>query len=116
MKFPDIRNYYQIMVKVRAALSIVFGVVISIAFIWWFAWMCVKTENKCIEEYKNKVNSHCVEIHFKDGNVKRFDKNFAVEIDSTKPFKKGELLYVLRPSGTKIPYDIVKYAEVKEMK
>lgn len=116
MKFPDIRNYDQIMVKVPAALSIVFGVAISIAFIWWFAWMCVKTENRCIEEYKNKVNSHCVEIHFKDGNVQRFDKNFAVDIDSTKPFRKGELLYVLRPSGTKIPYDIVKYAEVKEMK
>jgi len=39
-----------------------------------------------------------------------------IDVDSTRPFGKGELFYVLKPSGAMIPYDLVKYAEVKEIR
>lgn len=88
---------------------------IFVGGICWLVKSMVDSDKRTIDEYRKRVNTHCVEVHFKDGNVQQFNKNITIDVDSTKPFGRGELFYVLKPSGTTIPYDIVKYAEVKEM-
>lgn len=79
-----------------------------------FIWLLVFAENKHLEKYRRQVESHCVDVHFKDGNVKTFEKNLYVEIDSTKIFGHGQVFYVIQLSGSRIPYELVEYVEVKE--
>lgn len=100
--------------KISIAFGTVFAVIILGGSIF-LAKSMADSDRKCIEAYNNRVNTHYVEVHFKNGDVKRFDKNIDIEIDSTKMFGKGQLFYSLHPSGTKIPFDIVEYAEVKEV-
>lgn len=88
---------------------------ISIAFGTVFVVIILSGSIFLARSIVDSVNTHYVEVHFKNGDVKKFDKNIDIEIDSTKMFGKGQLFYSLHPSGTKIPFDIVEYAEVKEV-
>lgn len=99
-------------------IFIAFGsvlITVVLAGICLFGKFMYDADKRKWEAYENKINTHYVEVHFKNGDVKRFDKNIDIEIDSTKMFGKGQLVYSLYPSGTKIPFDIVEYAEVKEI-
>ena len=100
--------------KISIALGVVL-VTILLVGIYWFGKVMYDADKRNFEAYQNRVNTHYVEVHFKNGDVKKFDKNIDIEIDSTKMFGKGQLFYSLHPSGTKIPFDIVEYAEVKEV-
>lgn len=100
--------------KISIAFGIVFVIVLLAGSIF-LAKSMADSDRKCIEAYNNRVNTHYVEVHFKNGGVKRFDKNIDIEIDSTKMFGKDQLFYSFHPSGTKIPFEIVEYAEVKEV-
>lgn len=99
--------------KINLSCATVF--IICLVGISFFGKLLYDTDKRKWKAYENRINTHYVEVHFKNGDVKKFDKNIDIEIDSTKMFGKGQLVYSLHPSGTKIPFDIVEYAEVKEV-
>ena len=95
--------------RTLATGGIVFAVLLM-PFLLWFALGIVGVGKEREKEYEDKVATHYVEVHFRDGNVKRFDKNVHIEVANVKE----HVYYILRPSGTTIQFEAVEYAEIKE--